>query len=71
MAARGARAARGEMVAALKEGRLAHELGESSADCPYPAGDPLRAAWLRGFAAARSEGSEASEGSEGSEREEE
>ncbi|MFH8982124.1 Rmf/CrpP fold protein [Streptomyces varsoviensis] len=49
-------AARGEMVAALKEGRLAHELGESSADCPYPAGDPLRAAWLRGFAAARSEG---------------
>ncbi|MEV0277423.1 Rmf/CrpP family protein [Streptomyces sp. NPDC050610] len=58
-------AARGELVAALKEGRLAHELGEGSADCPYPAGHPLRAPWLRGFAAARSQGEEGSEGGEG------
>ncbi|GAA0467936.1 Rmf/CrpP fold protein [Streptomyces stramineus] len=44
---------RADLVVALKEGRLAFELGEGVADCPYPAGDPRRAAWLRGFAAAR------------------
>ncbi|MEV6778758.1 Rmf/CrpP fold protein [Streptomyces syringium] len=45
-----------ELVVALKEGRLAYELGEQVADCPYPPGDPRRAAWLRGWAAARDEG---------------
>lgn len=42
-------------MVALREGRLAHTLGEQVADCPYSAGDPLRAAWLRGYAAAREE----------------
>ncbi|MBP2405681.1 hypothetical protein SNS2_5725 [Streptomyces netropsis] len=45
-----------ELVVALKEGRLAFELGEQVADCPYPPGDQRRAAWLRGWAAARDEG---------------
>ncbi|QMU70772.1 Rmf/CrpP family protein [Streptacidiphilus sp. P02-A3a] len=44
---------RGELVAALKAGREAHEFGAVAADCPYPAGDPRHAAWLRGLAAAR------------------
>ncbi|MEU5427293.1 Rmf/CrpP family protein [Streptomyces olivoreticuli] len=48
-------ATRAELVVAPKEGRLAFELGEGTGDCPYSPGDPLRAAWLRGFAAAREE----------------
>ncbi|MEU5420186.1 Rmf/CrpP fold protein [Streptomyces sp. NPDC001407] len=48
-------ATRADLVVALKEGRLAFELGEGTGDCPYGPGDPLRAAWLRGFAAAREE----------------
>lgn len=46
-------AAQGELVAALKAGREAYEFGAVAADCPYPAGDPRHAAWLRGLAAAR------------------
>jgi ribosome modulation factor len=51
-------ATRADLVVALKEGRLAFELGEGVADCPYRAGDPLRAAWLRGWAAARDQQAE-------------
>jgi ribosome modulation factor len=47
-------ASKGELVAALKEGMFAYELGEHSGDCPYRPADPLRAAWLRGYKAARS-----------------
>jgi len=45
--------AQGELVAALKAGREAFAFGAVAADCPYPAGDPRHAAWLRGLAAAR------------------
>ncbi len=45
--------AQGELVAALKSGREAYGFGAVAADCPYPAGDPRHAAWLRGLAAAR------------------
>ena len=45
--------AQGELVAALKAGREAYAFGAVAADCPYPAGDPRHAAWLRGLAAAR------------------
>ncbi|ARZ67283.1 hypothetical protein M1P56_24770 [Streptomyces sp. HU2014] len=55
-------ATRADLVVALKEGRLAFELGERLEDCPYGAGDPLRAAWLRGFAAAREESRAGGEG---------
>ena len=61
--------AQGELVAALKSGRQAYEFGAAAADCPYPAGDPRHAAWLRGLAAAReqaaAEGSGDSQGSGG------
>ena len=45
--------AQGELVAALKAGREAYGFGAGAAECPYPAGDPRHAAWLRGLAAAR------------------
>ncbi|WP_175548799.1 Rmf/CrpP fold protein [Mangrovactinospora gilvigrisea] len=42
---------KGDLAHAFKRGKDAAELGERPEDCPYPVGDPCRAAWLRGYKA--------------------
>ncbi|WP_189382461.1 Rmf/CrpP fold protein [Streptosporangium nondiastaticum] len=45
--------ARVDIVQAMQDGRRAGAAGDRPTACPYPAGNLLRSAWLRGYAAAR------------------
>lgn len=42
-----------ELVRAIKEGATAGRERQPVTACPYPAGDLLRSAWLRGYSKAR------------------
>jgi ribosome modulation factor len=46
-------ATRGELVRALNAGAQAGRDGTPVTSCPYPRGDLLRSAWVRGFAKTR------------------
>ena len=50
-------AARADLAQALADGQAAAKAGKPPTACPHPAGNLLRSAWIRGYAAARPVGS--------------